>query len=115
MWLVVSPFAITVWVLAQNSAQPSVFPCPCAVVVTRSLAVLDVGCSDGYFAFEMEKRGAQRMGDSFVDDNVVHQGGFGSQGTASPKDPTRPGIFLYVMEIPEATMIDVWENVPKAR
>lgn len=25
----------------------------------RGLAVLDVGCSDGYFAFEMEKRGAE--------------------------------------------------------
>ena len=25
----------------------------------RGLRVLDVGCSDGYFAFEMERRGAK--------------------------------------------------------
>ena len=47
-------------------------------------------------------------------DNVVHTGGIGKDGTASPKDPTRPGVFLYVMETPEATLIDVWENVPRA-
>lgn len=68
-----------------------------------------------FYAPEMQKRGAQRSGESFVDDNVVHTGGIGSAGTASPRDPTRPGVFLYVMETPEATLIDVWENVPRAR
>ncbi|MGZ6125070.1 MAG: hypothetical protein ACXWLR_08925 [Myxococcales bacterium] len=68
-----------------------------------------------FYGPEMEKRGAQRVGDSYVDDNVVHRGGFGMQGTASPNDPTKPGVFLYVMETPDATLIDVWENVPKAR
>ena len=68
-----------------------------------------------FYQAEMEKRGAQRAGDSYVDDNVVHTGGIGSMGTASPKDPTRSGIFMYVMETPDATLIDVWENVPKAR
>jgi len=60
------------------------------------------------------KRGAMRSGDGYADDNVVHTGGIGKDGTASPKDPTRPGVFLYVMEMPEATLIDVWENVPRA-
>jgi hypothetical protein len=59
-------------------------------------------------------RGAQRSGDSYVDDNIVHTGGFGQDGSASPKDPTKPGVFLYVTETPAATFIDVWENVPKA-
>ena len=68
-----------------------------------------------FYAPEMEKRGAQRSGDSFADDNVVHTGGFGMEGSASPKDPTRPGVWMYVMETPEATLIDVWENVPRAR
>ena len=68
-----------------------------------------------FYAPEMEKRGAQRSGDSYVDDNVVHTGGFGKDGSASPKDPASPGVFMYVMETPEATLIDVWENVPKAR
>jgi hypothetical protein len=68
-----------------------------------------------FYAPEMQKRGAQRSGDSFADDNIVHTGGIGSMGSASPKDPTRPGVFLYVMETPDATLIDVWENVPKAR
>ena len=68
-----------------------------------------------FYAPEMEKRGAQRVGDSYVDDNVVHTGGFGMDGSASPKDPTRPGVFLYVLETSDATLIDVWENVPKAR
>jgi hypothetical protein len=68
-----------------------------------------------FYAPEMEKRGATRSGDGYGDDNVVHTGGIGKDGTASPKDPTRPGVFLYVMETPEATLIDVWENVPRAR
>jgi hypothetical protein len=67
-----------------------------------------------FYAPEMEKRGAQRSGDSYVDDNIVHTGGFGQDGSASPKDPTKPGVFLYVTETPAATFIDVWENVPKA-
>jgi hypothetical protein len=68
-----------------------------------------------FYTPEMEKRGVQKAGDSFVDDNIVHTGGFGMDGTAAPKDPTRPGVFIYVMETPDATMIDVWENVPKTR
>jgi hypothetical protein len=68
-----------------------------------------------WYAPEMEKRGARRAGETYVDDNVVHTGGFGMDGTASPKDPTRPGVFMLVMETQEATLIDVWENVPRAR
>ena len=49
-----------------------------------------------------------------MDDNVAHTGGFGKDGFATAKDPARPGIFLYVMETPDATLIDVWENVPRA-
>jgi len=68
-----------------------------------------------FYGPEMEKRGAQRSGDSYFDDNVVHTGGFGKDGTASPKDAAKPGVWMYVMETPEATLIDVWENVPRAR
>jgi hypothetical protein len=68
-----------------------------------------------YYASEMEKRGAVRSGDSYADGNVVHTGGFGMAGTASPRDPASPGVFMYVMETPEETLIDVWENVPKPR
>jgi hypothetical protein len=32
-----------------------------------------------------------------------------------PRDPTRPGVFMLVMETQEATLIAVWENVPRAR
>jgi len=67
-----------------------------------------------FYAPEMEKRGATRSGDSYADGNVVHTGGFGKDGTASPREPARPGVFLYVMETPDATLIDVWENVPRA-
>ncbi len=68
-----------------------------------------------FYKAEMDKRGAQRVGESYVDDNVVHTGGFGMDGNATAKDPTRPGVYLYVTETPDATLIDVWENVPKAR
>src|SRR3954466_10612264 len=68
-----------------------------------------------FYSAEMEKRGAQRSGDGYTDSNVVHTGGFGMTGSASPNDPASPGVFMYVMETPEATLIDVWENVPKAR
>jgi len=31
----------------------------------------------------------------------------------TPKDAAQPGVYLSVLEIPEATYIDVWENVPR--
>lgn len=68
-----------------------------------------------FYAPEMEKRGAQRNGDGYTDSNLVHTGGFGKDGFATPKDAASPGVFMYVMETPEATLIDVWENVPRAR
>src|SRR3977135_1436697 len=55
-----------------------------------------------FYAPEMANRGAMRSGAGYADDNGVHTGGIGKDGTASPKDPTRPGVFLYVMETPEA-------------
>ena len=67
-----------------------------------------------FYAPEMEARGARRAGDGFVDDNVVHTGGIGKDGSASPRDPARPGVYMYVMETPDSTLIDVWENVPRA-
>jgi hypothetical protein len=51
---------------------------------------------------------------AFVDDNLQHTGGFGSTGFATPKDPSRPGVWLAVEELPEETRIDIWESVPKA-
>ncbi len=68
-----------------------------------------------FYAPEMEKRGARRDGDTWVDDNLQHQGDFGSSGFATAKDPGRPGVWLAVQELPEATLIDVWESVPKAQ
>jgi len=67
-----------------------------------------------FYGPEMQKRGAQRAGDGFADDNIVHTGGIGKDSQASPKDPTRPGVYLYAMETPDATLIDIWENVPRA-
>jgi hypothetical protein len=68
----------------------------------------------GFFAPEMEKRGAKQGGDVWSDDNLEHAGDFGGQGSATPRDPTRPGIWVAVMELPNETRIDVWESVPKA-
>ena len=66
-----------------------------------------------FYAPEMEKRGAKQEGATFVDGNLVHEGGFGSTGFATPKDPTQPGVWLAVEELPNETRIDVWESVPK--
>ena len=68
-----------------------------------------------FYAPEMEKRGARPTGDGYADDNVVHTGGLGVEGSATAKNPAEPGVFLYVMELPEMTLVDVWENVPKSR
>jgi hypothetical protein len=68
-----------------------------------------------FYAPEMEKRGARRAGDSYVDDNVVHTGGIGAESSATARDARSPGVFLYVLEMPEMTLVDVWENVPRAR
>lgn len=37
----------------------------------QGLRVLDVGCSDGYFSFEMEKRGAEVVAIDFVPENYT--------------------------------------------
>jgi hypothetical protein len=66
-----------------------------------------------FYAPEMEKRGATRSADVYSDGNIDHQGGFGRDGAASAKDPSRPGVWLTVIELPDETRIDIWENVPK--
>jgi len=66
-----------------------------------------------FYAPEMQKRGAKQEGDRFVDDNLVHSGDFGSSGFATAKDPSRPGVWLAVVELPSETRIDVWESVPR--
>ncbi len=67
-----------------------------------------------FFKPELEKRGAKQAGDVWGDENLVHTGGFGGQGSATPKDATRPGVWLAVVELPDETRIDVWESVPVA-
>ncbi|HWE24173.1 MAG TPA: hypothetical protein VG496_09555 [Myxococcales bacterium] len=69
----------------------------------------------GFYAAEMEKRGARRSGDAYIDDNMVSSGGFGRDAAVTPKDPRRPGVYMAVVETPDATHIDVWENVPTSR
>ena len=66
-----------------------------------------------FYAPEMEKRGARPATGGFADDNIEHTGGFGSTGFAAPKDPTKPGVWLAVQEVQDATYIDIWESVPK--
>ena len=66
-----------------------------------------------FYAPEMEKRGAKRAGDTWVDDNLQHSGDFGSGGFATVKDPGQPGVWVGVQELPEETRIDVWESVPR--
>jgi hypothetical protein len=67
-----------------------------------------------FFRPEMEKRGAKQAGDVWADDNLEHKGDFGSGGAVEVKDPTRPGVWLAVVELPDETRVDVWESVPKA-
>lgn len=61
-----------------------------------------------------EKMGARRVQDTWVDDNLVHSGGFGREGGAMPKDDTKPGVFIEVLEAGNETLVDVWKSVPKA-
>jgi hypothetical protein len=68
-----------------------------------------------FYAPYMQARGARREGDGYVDDNMVHTGNFGTTGSAAPKDPSRPGVWLFVNEGLGATLVDIWESVPKAR
>ena len=67
-----------------------------------------------YYEPEMTKRGASRHGDVYQDDNLVHSGTpFTQDSSATPKDPTRPGVWLAVTEFGNETRIDIWESVPK--
>ena len=65
-----------------------------------------------FYAPEMEKRGAKPATGGFADDNIEHSGPFGRSGMATPKDPTKPGVYLAVQETSDATYIDIWESVP---
>jgi hypothetical protein len=66
-----------------------------------------------FYKPELTRRGAMQTGDVWADDNLEHAGPFGSGGSAIPKDCSRPGLWLAVMELPDATRIDVFESVPK--
>jgi hypothetical protein len=70
-----------------------------------------------FYAAEMEKRGARRGGNVYEDDNVVRTGNIGMDAHATVKDPTAPGVAMIVVDMPDgsATIIDVWENVPKTQ
>ena len=68
-----------------------------------------------FYQPEMQKRGAAPSGDGFADGNVEHAGGFGRDGSAGAKDPSRPGVWLSVLELGNETRIDIWENVPNPK
>ena len=68
-----------------------------------------------FYAPEMEKRGARRSGESYVHENMVSSGGTLKDSIVTPKDAAQPGVYLTVLEVPDATYIDVWENVPRVR
>jgi len=40
---------------------------------------------------------------------MEHSGGLCRDGSARPKDATRPGVYIFAVE----TIVDVWETVPK--
>src|SRR5260221_5413022 len=65
-----------------------------------------------FFKPELEKRGAKQAGDVWGDENLVHTGGFCGQGSATPKEATRPGVLLAQVELPEATRGDDFEISP---
>src|SRR5437868_2739488 len=65
-----------------------------------------------FYTVEMQKRGARREGGAWVDDNLVHQGDFGSGGWGTVKDPSQPGVWLAAEDMPNETRVDVWEAVP---
>jgi hypothetical protein len=65
-----------------------------------------------FYKDEMDRRGARPATGGYGDDNLVHSGDFGKSGFAQPKDPTKPGVWLAVQEVQDATYIDVWESVP---
>jgi len=66
-----------------------------------------------FYGPEMQKRGARLSGESYVHENMVSNGGTLRDSNVTPKDAAQPGVYLSVLEIPEATYIDVWENVPR--
>lgn len=65
-----------------------------------------------FYSAEMDKRGAKQTGYGFADDNLEHTGQFGKNGMATPKDPTKPGVWMGIQETPDATYVDLWESVP---
>ena len=69
----------------------------------------------GFYKVELEKRGAHQVPDGFADDNLQHQGGWGIEGAATVRDPSKPAVSLSVAESGSAsTDIDIWESIPKA-
>jgi hypothetical protein len=68
-----------------------------------------------FYGPEMEKRGARLDGQAYVHDNMVSSGGAMRESKVAPKDAAQPGVYVSVLEVSDATYIDVWENVPKPR
>ena len=58
------------------------------------LRCLDIGCSDGFFSFELEKRGAEVVAMEFVPPTQtgfsVAEGGTGEPGRASGRQRVQP-------------------------
>jgi hypothetical protein len=68
-----------------------------------------------FYGPEMEKRGAHLDGQAYIHDNMVSSGGALRESNVKPKDSAQPGVYVSVLEVSDATYIDVWENVPKGR
>jgi hypothetical protein len=66
-----------------------------------------------FYADEMQKRGARRSSAGYIDDNITLTGDVGMYAKATVRDPSQPGVAMYVSESTDATLIDVWENVPR--
>jgi hypothetical protein len=68
-----------------------------------------------FYEPEMEKRGAHPLsgGQTYMDDNMTSNGGNFRETVVTPRDPAKPGVYVAVLEISDATYIEVYENVPK--
>ena len=62
----------------------------------------------------VKKLGWKRVSiDVFEDGNLEHTGDFGSNGLGKPRDPTQPGGWVAIAELPNEIRVDLWRSLPK--
>jgi hypothetical protein len=96
------------------TAGGGIFETPESVQIHRMLeAPSNISKVREYYQQELTARGWTVVGpDTWSDGNLLHEGEFGKDGFAKPKNPAVGGGWVSIIETNRATLIDLWQSFP---